>query len=186
MLALLLSAALATLPLQAQPAPSPQPLFELAAALRGNWVGVLEYRDYSEPPGSTKRVDLPTWLTISGDGAQSWHYIYDDGPTKTVQEDESVVFDPAKGSFSEASNGKPAHGYRVSGFEALKAGRGTLQMVGSGTDNGKPSEIHLVMTIRRNLLEILEEVRSAGSTEPYAFRHLYRMVRAQARAVPTP
>ena len=186
MRALLLSAALAVLPFQSPPISSPQPLPELAAALHGNWIGVLEYRDYSEPAGSTKRVDLPTWLTISGDAAQNWRYIYDDGPTKTVQEDDSVVFDPAKQSFSEASNGKAAHVYRVDGFDTLKAGRGTLQMVGSGTDSGKPSEIHMVMTVRRNLLEILEEVRPAGSTEPYAFRHLYRMVRAQAPAVPAP
>lgn len=184
MRALLLSAALAVVSSFAQPALSQQPVSELAAALRGNWVGVLEYRDYSEPAGSTKRVDLPTWLSISGDAAQSWHYIYDDGPTKTVQEDDSVVFDPAKQSFSEASNGKPANVSRMDGFGALKAGRGTLQMVGSGTDSGKPSEIHRVMTVRRNLLEILEEVRPAGSTEPYAFRHLYRMVRAQAPATP--
>ncbi|SEB59848.1 hypothetical protein [Terriglobus roseus] len=184
MRAMLLSAALSVSSLQSQPAVSPQPLSELAAALRGSWVGVLEYRDYSEPVGSTKRVDLPTWLTISGDTALSWHYIYDDGPTKTVQEDDNVLFDTTKRSFSEASNGKPAQVFRVDGFEGLKAGRGTLQMVGSGTDSGKPAEIHLTMTVRRNLLEILEEVRPTGSTEPYAFRHLYRMVRAKSPALP--
>ena len=153
---------------------------DLSAALRGEWVGVLEYRDYSEPVGSTKRVDLPTWLTITGDRAQSWHYVYDDGPTKTVTEDEAVTFDVEKGTFSEASGGKAPHVYRMSGFDTLKAGKGTLQMTGSGTDSGKPSEQHMVLTVRRNLLEILEEVRPAGSTEPFAFRHLYRMVRASA------
>jgi hypothetical protein len=184
MRALLLSSALAVWSFQSQPVVSPQPLPELAAALRGSWVGVLEYRDYSEPAGSTKRVDLPTWLTISGDAAQSWHYIYDDGPAKTVQEDDNVLFDSAKGSFSEAANGKPAQVFRVDGFNGLRAGRGTLQMVGSGTDSGKPAEIHLVLNIKRNLLELLEEVRPTGSTEPYAFRHIYRMVRAQAPSTP--
>lgn len=182
---LLLSAALAVASSFAQPAVSQQPLSELAAALRGNWVGVLEYRDYSEPAGSTKRVDLPTWLSVSGDAAQSWHFVYDDGPTKTVQEDDTVLFDIAKRTLSEASNGEAAQVYRVKGFDMLKAGRGTLQMVGSGTDSGKPAEIHLVLTVRRNLIEILEEVRPAGSTDSYAFRHLYRMVRAQAPAAPT-
>jgi hypothetical protein len=184
MRAMLLSAILSSVFVPSQPVVAQQPLVELAAALRGNWVGVLEYRDYSEPAGSTKRVDLPTWLTISGDSAQSWHYIYDDGPAKTVQEQDTVLFDTAKGSFSESSNGKAAQVFRADGFEGLNAGRGTLQMVGSGTDGGKPTEIHLVVTIKRNLLELLEEVRPAASTEPYAFRHLYRMVRAQAPSTP--
>ncbi len=33
---------------------------DLQPALSGDWVGVLEYRDYSEPAGSTKQVQLPT------------------------------------------------------------------------------------------------------------------------------
>ncbi len=37
---------------------------QLTAALVGRWTGVLEYRDFSEPPTSQKRVQLPTWLTI--------------------------------------------------------------------------------------------------------------------------
>lgn len=55
----------------------------LTAALLGRWVGVLEYRDYSEPPTSTKRVQLPAWLTIrpvpEGVFLES---TYDDGPSK--------------------------------------------------------------------------------------------------------
>jgi hypothetical protein len=156
----------------------------LASALRGEWVGVLEYRDYSEPAGSTKRVDLPTWLTISGDTAQRWHYTYDDGPTKIVEEEDTILFDFARQVFSEASDGKTPHIYRVTGLEALKAGRGTLQMISLRNDNGKPSEVHLVMTVGRNLLEILQEVRPADSAKPYAFRHVYRMVRAQKPTKP--
>jgi hypothetical protein len=151
---------------------------DLYGSLRGDWVGVLEYRDYSEPVGSTKRVDLPTWLTISGDVAESWHYVYDDGPTKTVSEDDAVAFDFEKSTLSETSGGKPAQVFRVMGLEALKGGKGVLQMTGSGTDNGKPSERRMVLTVRRNLLEVLEEVRPAGSGDAFAFRHLYRMVRA--------
>jgi hypothetical protein len=152
---------------------------ELQSALRGDWVGVLQYRDYSEPPTSTKRVDLPTWLTISGEHSDHWRYIYDDGPTKTVVEDDSIIFDPVAKTYSESSNGKPANVYQVSGFDTLKAGRGILQMSGRGNDNGAPSEIHMVITVRRNLLEILDEVRPAGSQQPFSFRHMYRMVRAQ-------
>ncbi len=47
------------------PVTSPEPTKSaLTQSLVGDWVGVLEYRDYSEPLTSTKRVQLPTWLQI--------------------------------------------------------------------------------------------------------------------------
>ena len=61
----------APLVLSAQTAPAPtatQPAQELSRALTGDWTGVLEYRDYSEPPASAKRVQLPTWLSIRPTG----------------------------------------------------------------------------------------------------------------------
>ena len=64
---------------------------------------MLEYRDYSEPPTSTKRVKLPTWLTVEADGADlKFNYIYDDGPNKTVVETASVHFDPTAAAASAA------------------------------------------------------------------------------------
>jgi hypothetical protein len=156
----------------------------LRQSLAGRWVGVLEYRDYSEPATSTKRVDLPTWLTITAPGkSMTWKYTYDDGPNKVLEETDTVTFDPAAKSYSEASNGKPASSYTVDGYETLKDGRGVLVLHGSGTDNDKPSETRTTMTIKRNLLEILEEVRPAGSSEAFAFRHLLRFTRSQPPAV---
>ena len=61
----------------------------------------------------------------------------------------------------------------------LKNGLGKLEMVGAGTDNGKPAEMHVVMTVGRNILRVVEETRPAGSAEAYAFRHEYRFVRAE-------
>jgi hypothetical protein len=59
----------------------------LTQALIRDWVGVLEYRDYSEPPTTTKRVQLPTWLHIANTAsAMQWHYVYDDDPNKVVEE----------------------------------------------------------------------------------------------------
>jgi len=50
---------------------------KLRGALVGSWVGTLEYRDYSEPATSTKRVKLPTRLTIAPSAADlSFSYIY--------------------------------------------------------------------------------------------------------------
>jgi hypothetical protein len=144
---------------------------DLRQALVGDWVGVLEYRDYSEPATSTKR------------DAQLWHYIYDDGPTKVVEESDNVTFDPAASIYSESANGKPPQLFKVSGYDTLRSGRGQLILSGAGTDNDKPAETRVTITIRRNLLEILEETRPAASTEPFAFRHAFRFTRAKP---PTP
>jgi hypothetical protein len=151
----------------------------LQHALAGEWVGVLEYRDYSEPAASTKRVDLPTWLTIAADGKQTtWKYTYDDGPNKVIEETNTVSVDPAAKSWAESADGKPATVEAVDGFEELKEGRGVLVLHGRGIDNGRASEVRTTVAIHRNLLEITEEVRAAGSSEAFAFRHMYRFARA--------
>jgi hypothetical protein len=163
---------------------TPQIKSDLRQALVGDWVGVLEYRDYSEPATSTKRVELPTWLSITPSAdAQLWHYLYDDGPTKVVEESDNVTFAPEASTYSESDNGKPVQLFKVSGYDTLRSGQGQLVLSGSGTDNGKPAETRVTLTIRRNLLEILEETRPAASTMPFVFRHALRFTRATP---PTP
>jgi hypothetical protein len=91
---------------------------DLRSTLFGDWVGVLEYRDYSEPATSTKHVMLPTWLSIADaepGKTLKWNYVYDDGPTKVVEEDDIVTFDPLASSFAEADDGKAAQVYKVTG-----------------------------------------------------------------------
>jgi hypothetical protein len=151
---------------------------ELRQSLSGQWTGVLEYRDYSEPPTSTKRVQLPTWLTITPSGESlSEHFIYDDGPTKTVEETDLVTLDIAASTYSETDNGKPAQVYRVTGYDKLKSGRGEIILTATTTDDDKPAETRITLTIRRNLLTWLEEVRPAGSSEPFVFRHRFTFTR---------
>ena len=186
LLAACLSIPLLSLPVRvsAQIAPPPISDAALRQAIAGDWVGVLEYRDYSEPATSTRRVDLPTWLSISTSGkSTTWRYTYDDGPNKVLEETDTVTYDLAANSYSESSNGKPASAYTVNGYETLKDGRGVLLLHGTGTDNDKPAETRITLTIRRNLLEILEEVRPVASSDPFVFRHLYRFTRAQPPAV---
>jgi len=164
--------------------PSPlQTSNDLRLALLGNWVGVLEYRDYSEPPTSTKRVTLPTWLSISEaepGKTLKWHYIYDDGPTKIVEETDIVTFDPITSSFSEVDNGKPAQVFIATGYDTLHSGHGTLVMTGPGMDNNKPSETRVTIKITRNLISILEETRPVGTSDGFVFRHAFCFTRATA------
>jgi hypothetical protein len=164
-------------------ASSAQTKTDLRTALLGDWVGVLEYRDYSQPATSTKREVLPTWLSISDAEAGktlSWHYVYDDGPTKVVEETDIVNFDPAGSAYSESDNGKAVTTFVVAGYDTLRSGRGTLVLTGAGTDNDKPSQTRITMLVGRNLLTILEETRPAGSNDSFVFRHAFRFTRATA------
>jgi hypothetical protein len=88
---LLLSALLAAAPAQALYDPAPDATL---AAIEGEWHGSLAYRDYSPPHGI---VTLPTGLFVAL-GAHDelvMHYVYDDGPGKTVHSYETVRFEPS-------------------------------------------------------------------------------------------
>lgn len=161
-------------------------LHDLQSALEGEWTGVLEYRDYGESPTSTKRVKLPTWLSVSKEQESlRFRYIYDDGPAKTVFESDLVTIDtasftwtitPDNGKDAKTPKGKPDVS-TVAGLPALRSGRGTLVLTGAGIDNGQPAEIRTTFRIGRNILEVLRETRHPG--EDFKFRHSYTFVHAQ-------
>ena len=156
----------------------------LTAALTGRWTGILEYRDYSEPPSSTKRVQLPTWLTIvPAAQALNLQYTYDDGPSKIVQSTETLTLDTQKKTYTTQDAEHPPQSLTIAGLDQLKEGHGTLILTGPVTDNNKLADLRTTWTIRRNLLSWLEEVRPAGSADPFTFRHRYTFTRADP---PTP
>jgi hypothetical protein len=86
-----LTSALWLLPLQvpAQAANAPHP--ELAA-VQGGWRGKLTYRDYSRPD---RLVTLPTrlYVALSAPSELTLHYVFDDGPNKTVFSYDRMAFD---------------------------------------------------------------------------------------------
>jgi hypothetical protein len=165
-------------------APPAQIQSALTQSLTGDWTGVLEYRDYSEPETSTKRVQLPTWLHVApADGTLTWYYIYDDGPNKTVDETQHITLDVAAGTYTIANDHNRTEIYKVTGYTGLSSGRGTLVLLGPGTDNNKPVETRLTLTVRRNLLQLTEENRPPTGTAPFSFRHSYTFTRATAPKV---
>jgi hypothetical protein len=88
----------------------------LYAGVVGEWVGQLEYRDYS----SNERVFLPTWLAVKagadGKSAQ-FVYPYDDGPNKTVKELSTLVLDAAAGTATFTSDREHSSDtYRAGGW----------------------------------------------------------------------
>jgi hypothetical protein len=153
-------------------------LTDLQHALVGSWVGTLEYRDYSEPAASTKRVKLPTWLTVQPSGGDLlFTYIYDDGPTKTVTEISKLRIDPAGAHFTFLDDkGKVEESLSVSGWSQLHQGRGILTLIGSSMDNGAIADVRVSLRVGRNILEIVREAAPTG--QALAFRHAYTFVRS--------
>lgn len=150
----------------------------LQSALSGSWVGTLEYRDYSEPAASLKRVKLPTWLCVEMTEANlQFQYVYDDGPSKTVTEKSTVKIDAGANRYVVVSgDGKSEESSEIAGMAGLRNGRGSLTLTGSGTENNTPVTVRTTMKIGRNILEILRETAASG--QPFAFRHAYTFVRA--------
>lgn len=72
----------------------PKPSETLSVA-QGEWAGSLTYRDYREPH---KLVTLPTrlFVALSSPNEIVLHYVYDDGPSKTVFSYEKMRFDSTK------------------------------------------------------------------------------------------
>jgi hypothetical protein len=150
---------------------------ELQAALAGSWAGILEYRDFSEAPGSTRRTKLPVWLTVEPSGsALRFAYSYDDGPGKTVTETQIVRIDADAGTYTVVGEGdKRETVYAVSPLAQLKEGRGTLTLRGSATENGVAVQALTTMRIGRNLIEMTRETGPVGT--PLSFRHAYTLTR---------
>ncbi len=87
---LLVAATANALPALALAAGDPQPEAVLSSLL-GEWRGALTYRDYSQPD---RTVTLPTRLFVSlvGPDEMAMHFVYDDGPGKTVYGYERLRF----------------------------------------------------------------------------------------------
>jgi hypothetical protein len=161
-------------------AQSASSLSDIQQTLIGSWAGILEYRDYSEPTNSTKRVKLPTWLTVEAIGPKlRFGYVDDDGPSKTVRETETVAIDTAAAQYQISGDGnKTKETYSIAGLASLRQGRGTLTLSGSAIENGVAVNVRITVYIGRNILIITRE--TASRDQPFAFRHSYTMVRASA------
>ena len=141
-------------------------------------MGTLEYRDYSEPAGSAKRVKLPTWLTVApNDIGLLFSYVYDDGPTKTVTEIATVRIDAASRHYLvTGKDGKDEENSTIEGLDQLKQGRGSLILRGTGIENKAAVDVRTTIRIGRNILEITRETGPSGT--PLVFRHAYTFIRS--------
>lgn len=149
----------------------------------GSWVGTLEYRDYSEPAASTKRVKLPTWLTVTpNEAGVQFNYVYDDGPGKNVTETSKIRIDANNARYVVTNEeSKNEESYAIEGLDKLKQGRGTLVLRGAGTENKAAVDVRATLRVGRNIIEIIRETGPSGT--PPVFRHAYTFVRMAAPVV---
>lgn len=171
-----LAAPAVSVPNVSVPAGAPSVQEAAYKALAGAWVGALEYRDYS----SNGRVTLPTILHIRmAKDAKSLtlHYIYDDGPTKVVEDFETVTIDPVANTYTTVSgDGKDTSTDTLAGpakFASL--GQGPLVRMGKGQENGKPVAVRTTLTITPRTLTILKETQAPG--QPFLFRDQHTLTR---------
>jgi hypothetical protein len=93
-----LLASMGLLPLPGLALYDPKPA-EGLSAVQGEWKGSLTYRDYSRPD---RLVTLPTrlFVALSAPNELVFHYVFDDGPGKTVVSYEKMGFDFVAGQVS--------------------------------------------------------------------------------------
>lgn len=98
---MILAALLVAAPAQALHDHAPDPTL---AAVEGEWRGSLTYRDYS-PPHDLVRLPTRLLVALGAHDELVMHYVYDDGPGKTVHSYESVRFEFAEKRVTWATRG---------------------------------------------------------------------------------
>jgi len=69
----------------------PKPESELST-VQGEWTGTLTYRDYSNPDRNVM-LKVRVFIALSAPAELVLHYVFDDGPSKTVFSYERMTFD---------------------------------------------------------------------------------------------
>jgi len=151
-------------------------LDQLYAGFLGEWVGQLQYRDFSD----NSNQSLPTWLRVSRsmDGRSlQFAYVYDDGPSKTVKEMSMVSIDVSAATMTFTSDrDHSSDTYKIAGLpEFATKGRGTLTLSGTGTENDQKVDVRITLTLRRNLHTYQKETRLPG--QAFQFRDGYTFTR---------
>lgn len=147
--------------------PAPEPSL---AAVQGEWTGTLTYRDYSQPD---RMVTLPTRLFIALGSPRElvMHFVYDDGPSKTVYSYERMHFDFSASELTWSSLGEQDSTKCRIGERAQEKPVG-VRITCEHADNGKIERYKLVLTAERLAIS-KEEVEPSGTSllrNEYSFR----------------
>lgn len=148
---------------------------ELHASMVGRWTGTLEYKDYSSPD---RQVTLPTILEVSAReaGGVLIRSIFDDGPGKTVTDDDRFEFsaDAATLDWSGMRDATPTV-FRVVSVERDTAGAIRVVAEREGEDDNKPATLRETITVEPTRFTVRKDVRFSGGE--FFVRHVFRMAR---------
>lgn len=126
------------------------------AAAQGAWSGTLVYRDYQRPD---RTVTLPTrlFVALAAPDRLTLHYVFDDGPGKTVYSYQSLQADfGAKAlRWTTGAAEKTETAYRIASDERTG---GTRRLVFEGDSDGERVRLTLelgerTLTLRREELD---------------------------------
>jgi len=139
----------------------PKPDASLSVA-QGDWAGSLTYRDYQ---GADRMVTLPTRLFVALGAPDTLvcHYVFDDGPGKTVYSYESVRFDFANHALTWTTGDadRTAKVYRIVSVDRQPSMTRVI-FEGPGKDEGR---VRFTMEIEaQRLMMRKEEIDAAGAS----------------------
>lgn len=168
----LLFAAACALPLSANALYDAAPSAGLSA-IEGAWQGTLEYRDYQPPH---KRVTLPTRLFVAATSPTELglHYIFDDGPKKTVHSYDRLAIDLDAGTV-RFSGLKPAD-TSVATVVSSKVVDGVLDIVAERTEEqkGATEVIRYRLRLSQSAFEILKTAGPKGVEGEFRNQYSFR------------
>jgi len=147
------------------------------AALRGSWVGTLEYRDYSD--GKRYRLGTLLRVTVAKDGSGvTMRFVYDDGPEKVEQSKQTVAVDFAAKTYTVTPEGEGARSYKIDASSKVRAdGTGRLVLDGDASENDRPVVVRYTLDIGQDTLCMTRATGpTIGKTE---FRNEYRFTRVR-------
>jgi hypothetical protein len=147
---------------------------EALAEIQGEWKGSLTYRDYSKPD---RLVTLPTrlFIALSAPNELVLHFVFDDGPSKTVYSYERMAFDfQAKQlAWTTGSAKQSVDMHTIT--SSTKEGS-TTSVVFERSSEGTIERYSLVLSPQR--LELTkQEIQASGEA---VFRNRYEFARAGA------
>jgi hypothetical protein len=147
---------------------------EALAAVQGEWTGSLTYRDYSRPD---RLVTLPTklFVALSSPTELVLHYVFNDGPSKSVFSYERMQFDfPDKrlNWYSGAADKSP-EAHKITGV----TDEGSMKQLTFERVDGDKTAKHVLSLSPKAFRLSKEELPSSGEA---TFRNRYEFVRPGA------
>jgi hypothetical protein len=148
--------------------PKPEPGL---AAVQGEWIGTLTYRDYAKPDRSVT-LKVRVFVALSAPSELVLHYVFDDGPSKTVFSYERMRFDFIGNSVTWGSggDGKPALKCTIT---TNVSGAG-IQRLEFERKRGAETDLYKMVLSPRTLSLSKDEARPDGTV---LFRNRYELAR---------